>query len=72
MSTKTGLAERMVQRADADELPADHPLRTLAAAYEAAETGFFAVDQTHNVAQFMGSWARARKAWCTYSGEPLI
>jgi hypothetical protein len=68
----TDLAEKMVARADADGLPADHELRTLAAKFDEAATGFYSVPQTKTVQQFMGHWARARQYWCKYSGEPLI
>ena len=66
------LVEKMLARADHDALPSDHPLRELALNLEQAASGFFAEPQTVKVAQFVGCWARARRAWCEYSGEPLI
>lgn len=68
----TDLAEKMVARADADGLPPEHELRIKAAAFDTATAGFYGAEQTVSVAQFMGCWARARKTWCAYSGEPLI
>lgn len=72
MNNDTQLAKKMLARADADSLPADHALRLNAAAFEQAAAGFFGETQTVNVMQFMGHWARARRAWCDYSGEPLL
>lgn len=72
MSDGTDLADKMRTRADADKLPADHELCTKAAAFDAAATGYYSQPQTKNVAQFMGSWARARKVWCDYTGEALV
>lgn len=72
MTTETPLWERMVAKADADSLAGDHPLRTLAAPLQTAAEGFYGQPQTVNVARFMGCWARARKVWCDYTGEPLI
>lgn len=66
------LSQRMRQRADADGLPAGHALRTQADALDQARAGYLAPQPTHNVKQFVGAWARARRAWCDYSGEPLI
>jgi hypothetical protein len=68
----TELAKRMVARADADGLGADHQLRDLATKFEAAAVGFYSEPQTVTVKSFMGAWARARRAWCNYTGEPLI
>jgi hypothetical protein len=72
MSEKTDLSLRMVARADTDNLPADHALRTLACDFTAAAKGFYSEPQTVNVAQFMRAWTRARRAWCLYTGEPLL
>lgn len=72
MSIDTELAKAMIARADLDQLPADHELRTLAHAFDSACRGFYAEPQTHSTKQFMGCWARARRAWRNYIGEPLI
>lgn len=68
----TDLATRMRSRAEVDSLAADHPLRVLADKYDRAAEGFFSPEGTVKVEIFMGSWARARRAWCDYTGESLI
>jgi len=68
----TDLSDKMRARADADGLPADHPLRTEADAFDAATDGFFGTPQTVLVPKYMGTWARARRVWCEYSGEQLV
>lgn len=72
MTDKTDLSKWMRERADADELPDDHDLRTLATGFDEAALGFFGEPQTHTVKQFMGAWSRARRAWCDYVGLPLL
>ena len=72
MAEQTDLSVKMIARADADGLPADHELRVLAGQFDAATDGFYATPQTVTVQGFMGAWARARKAWCAYSGEALV
>ena len=68
----TALAEQMLARAEQDGLAEDHPLRVLGKAFSKACSGFYADPQTVTVKQFMGHWARARRAWCEYTGESLI
>ena len=58
------LPTRMRARADADDLPADHPLRVRAAELDAVDP--------ENPRQLLGRWARARRTWSDYTGEPLI
>lgn len=70
--TNTDLAEKMLARADADGLPPDHQLRLRAVAFDDAVRGFYGEPQTYDVRRFLGCWARARRAWCDYTGEPLI
>lgn len=72
MNPKTDLAIRMLARADADALPADHDLRAKAVSFELAAEGFYAQPQTTDVHTFMGHWARARRCWTDYTGEPLL
>lgn len=50
----------------------DPELVRLADDFDAKTEGFYAEPQTVDVRQFMGAWARARKAWCAHSGEALI
>jgi hypothetical protein len=66
------LGEKMIARADLDGLPAEHELRAKGAAFSTAAAGFYADPQTVDVKQFMGCWARARRCWSEYSGEPLL
>lgn len=68
----TELARKMIDRANADGLPIGHELRTKAMLFENAAKGYWADPQTVPVQSFMGIWARARRAWCNYTGEPLI
>ena len=68
---KLDLPSRMRLRANRDGLAANHELRRLADAAERAAEGFYAAKQSVPVASFVGAWARARKAWCAYTGEPL-
>lgn len=72
MPTGTTLSDAMRERANADNLPLEHELRLCADAFDSAAEGFYAQPQTTPVAKFMGAWARARKSWCTYTGEPLL
>ena len=70
----TELGKRMIARSDADGLPEDHELRILAIKFEEAAAGYWKApeDQTFTVKQFMGHYARARTAWCKYSGDSLV
>ncbi len=69
---QTELSEKMIARADLDSLPGDHEMRTLALEFDNTCQGYFATPQTVSVSQFLGSWARARRVWCNYTGEDLI
>jgi hypothetical protein len=60
------LGQKMIARADKDGLPRDHPLRVTADGFNAANAD--GVDAR----KLLGAWARARRAWCDYTGEPLI
>lgn len=66
----TDLSIQMRQKADDDNLDHDHPLRVLADEFDEAASRFAAEQCT--VRQFMGAWARARTAWCEYTGVPLV
>lgn len=68
----TELGDKMRARADLDGLPADHEMRQLADAFDKASYGYAGEPQTYSAKQFMGHWARARKFWSNYTGEPLI
>lgn len=69
---ETKLSGIMMERADEDGLSIDHPIRLRAQEFNEACASFYANPQTVNVKKFMGAWARARRIWCEYSGEPLI
>ena len=68
----TDLAVNMVELADKHNLPDDHELRIKANEFAASFDGFVAKPQTCSVQKFMGAWARARRAWCDYTGDVLI
>lgn len=68
----TDLAKKMIDRADKDVLPADHPMRIQAHDFDAACKGYLSSPQTVKVGVFFGCWSRARKTWCAYTGEQLI
>lgn len=68
----TDLAEKMIKRADYDGLAADHELRVLAEKFNSAAKGYWGDEQTCGSEQFLGCWARARRAWCNYTGEQLV
>ncbi|GKS96996.1 hypothetical protein [Acidovorax sp. SUPP2825] len=71
-TTDRDLPVRMRERADAEQLPADHDLRQRADALDLAVVGHFASPPTVSVAQLVGAWARARTAWCAHTGEALL
>ena len=66
------LCDRMRARADADGLHAGHVLRVRADRLQRAVDGWMAYPPTATIDEFLGAWARARKSWSEYSGEPLI
>lgn len=68
MNNTRTLPEKMVRRADRDNLPESHPLRIQAAALEA----LFQRQEFPEPRQILGAWARARRAWCNYTGEALL
>lgn len=70
MMSDTPLATAMLARADQDGLPESHPLRVAAIAFEEAAHAY--AQGTLAVPSFLGTWARAEKAWATYTGEPLM
>lgn len=72
MPAETNLSSRMraLHAAGTHELP-DNWME-LADKFDEATEGFCAEPKTVNVRQFMGHFARARKAWCAVTGEPLV
>jgi len=71
-SKTTQLGDQMRARADLDGLPSNHEMRHLADAFDKASYGYAEEPQTVNVRQFMGHWAKAKRFWSNYTGEPLI
>jgi len=61
----TPLAKMMVSRAEADGLPPEHQVRV-----RAEELEQLAPDD--DAKRILGRWARARRAWSDYTGEPLL
>lgn len=72
MTSDTELSEKMRAIADRDQLAADHELRTKADEFDWATSGYFAETQTVTAKKFLGAWARARRAYCDYTGEELV
>ena len=60
----TALSDKMRLRADADDLPVDHPVRGWADKFDAVDMA--------DTKKFIGTWAKTRRIWCEYSGENLI
>lgn len=66
------LTVAMLARADIDGLPDEHDLRIKANEFNDAAKGFFGEPQICDMKRFLGCWARARRAWCDYTGEALV
>lgn len=62
----TDLGQKMIARADKDGLAKDHPLRVAAEGFNVAHA------DGASARKLLGAWARARRIWCEYTGEPLI
>lgn len=61
------ISEKMIALADRLNLPADHELRVRAREFTEA-----CAAKDVNARRLLGAWARARKAWCAVTGEPLV
>jgi hypothetical protein len=68
---RTALSTRVIARCDQDALEANHDLRKLADAFDAASE-FEAMKAENGAKKMLGAWARLRQAWFKYSGEPLL
>lgn len=66
----TRLAARMRERADADRLPQDHPMRAAAAQFDEDTRDYFATPQRLTMKEFLDAWRACRRVWCLYTGEP--
>ena len=62
----TDLGQKMIDRADKDGLPQDHPIRVTAEGFNAAHADGV------EARKLLGARASARRVWCEYTGEPLI
>ncbi|WP_158138667.1 hypothetical protein [Vibrio metschnikovii] len=65
----TELARKMIARADADNLPDVHKLRSLAWDFEKSA---LSIGQPGGLKRMLGCWARAKRCWSEYTGEPLL
>lgn len=72
MTNQTNLSERMrkLHAAGTHDLPENW--LELADKFDAATQGYWGSPQTVTVKQFLGHFARARKAWCSVTGENLV
>ena len=66
------LPERMVKLADKEAFDALHELRVSARDLSEAFDDYFRDDPKITVGSFLGRYARARRIWCKYSGDPLV
>jgi hypothetical protein len=62
------LYDEMFEIANRDKLPGDHPMRTRAAELKEVVEG----KEMPVPKRLLGAWARARKAYCDYTGTPLV
>jgi hypothetical protein len=68
----TDLSTIVLQRCEQDRLPAEHPLRKLANDFNVASAAVIKEATLDSSKKMLGAWARLRKEWSAYSGEPLI
>jgi hypothetical protein len=62
------LYDEMFEIADRDKLPDDHPVRVKAVELKDVVEGREMPTPKH----LLGAWARARRAYCDYTGIPLV
>jgi len=62
----TDLSKTVIARADKDNLAGNHCLRDAAEAFDKE------VLSADNPRKILGSWAKLRRLWSEYSGEPLL
>lgn len=67
---ETSLAKQMIERADRDGLPEDHAMRRTAQVFDEISVKYAMGKSTPK--GLLGAWARARRCWCNYTGEPLV
>jgi hypothetical protein len=66
------LPERMLALANKNKLSSDHEMREAAEHLKMACKAYFKEEPEISVFKFAGYYARARRLWCEYTGEPLI
>jgi hypothetical protein len=62
------LYDEMFEIADRDKLPDDHPVRVKAVGLKNVVEG----KEMPTAKRLLGAWARAKKAYCDYTGTPLV
>lgn len=67
---ETPLAKQMIERADRDGLPEDHAMRRTAQVFDEISVKYAMGKSTPK--GLLSAWARARRCWCNYTGEPLV
>ncbi len=67
----TELGDKIKLRADRDGLASGHPLREAGENFTKAANGYLSHPQTMSVKKFMGAYARAKRLWSEYTGDPL-
>lgn len=67
---ETPLAKQMIERADRDGLSEDNAMRRTAQAFDEISVNYAMGKSTPK--GLLGAWARARRCWCNYTGEPLV
>lgn len=68
----TDLSTIVLRRCEQDCLPPDHTLRKLATDFDLAVGEVVKEATPDSSRKMLGAWARLRKEWSAYSGEPLI
>jgi predicted nucleic acid-binding Zn ribbon protein len=71
-SSKPSLMDKMRNVAKTQSPEVAARLTKLAGELDEKGKGFYADPQTVSVQNFVGAWARARRAYCEAIGEPLI
>jgi hypothetical protein len=62
------LYDEMLEITDRDKLPDDHPMRIRATELKEVVEG----KEAPSPKCLLGAWARARRAYCDYTGTPLV
>lgn len=68
----TDLSKIILARCEQDQLPLDHSLRKLAISFNDAVDAVVKEPVLENSKKMIGAWAKLRKEWGAYSGEPIL